>query len=110
MKYSDINFTEHSWHYGTSLGFPVRGYWVTKDLFDLMWRKANREIPKLDWSKQQTVVTIFGGKDEWQQLSFGQRIALGRCLKYFADQGMLPIRVANPGKKGTRKYAHLYKH
>jgi len=104
MKYSDINFTEHNFYYGTLLGFPIRGYWVTKDLFVLMWRKATEEIPKLDWSKQHTVVTIFGDDEEWQQLSFGQRIALGRCLKYFADQGMLPIRVANPTKKGTRKY------
>ena len=104
MKYSDIKFTEHGGRYGSSKGLRIGGYWVTKDLVDLMWLRAPQVLPNLDWSKPQTVVTIFGDLDDWRARKPGPRIALGRCLKYFADNNMLPIRVVNAGKGGTRKY------
>lgn len=104
MQFSDINFTVRSDLYGSRKGLDIRGYWVSKDLVDLMWLRAPQVLPNLDWSKPQTVVSIFGDREEWRSYSFGARIALGRCLKYFADHEMLPIQVNNPGKKGTRKY------
>lgn len=33
-----------------------------------------------------------------------KQLALGRCIKFFSVQGMLPLEVANPGKKGKRHY------
>lgn len=104
MKFSDIKFIEHSSRYGASVGVNAGGYWVAKYLFEEMWPRAEAAMQTHDWSKPQTVVTIFGDKEAWDSHSFGARIALGRCLKYFADHEMLPIRVANPTKKGTRKY------
>ena len=104
MQFSDINFTERGGRYGSSKGLRIGGYWVSKDLVELMWQRAPQVLPNLDWSKPHTVVTIFGDSNGWHSYNFGQRIALGRCLKYFADHDMLPIRVANPGKGGTRKY------
>lgn len=104
MQFNDINFTEGDGRYGSSRGLRIRGYWVSKDLFDLMWQSASSTMPNLDWSKPQTVVTLFGDQEEWISYPFGARIALGRCLKYFVDHDVLPIRLANEGKKGTRKY------
>lgn len=104
MNFSDIEFIENGGRYGSPLGLNVRGYWVQKCLFDLMWQRASETLPTLDFSKKQTIVTIFGDRELWVSQKFGVRIALGRCLKYFADHGLLPIRVANLNKKGTRRY------
>ncbi len=107
MKFSDIKFTEHGGRYGSALGlFAPGGYFVCKRTAELMWQNANEELPKLNWSEEQTAETIFGGKNRWLSYKVGGRIALGRCLKYFADNDMLPIRVSNPKKKGKRKYRH----
>ena len=104
MKFSDIKFTEQGGRNGSSLGLNAGGYWVAKVRFEEMWPRAKAAMQTLNWSKPQTVVTIFGDKEDWNSHPFGARIALGRCLKYFAAHDMLPIRVANPTKKGTRKY------
>jgi hypothetical protein len=37
-----------------------------------------------------------------------ERIKLGRCIKYFVDHGMLPLKVANPKKKGKRFYQRTH--
>ena len=105
MKYEDIRYYERRGtdKPGRGLHLPG-GYWVQESLFCLMWRRAIETLPNIDWSKKQTVVTIFGDAELWVSQKFGVRIALGRCLKYFADHDMLPIRVANVGKKGPRKY------
>ena len=104
MQFSDIQFIEHGGRYGSSLGLNAGGYWVAKLRFEQMWQRANATIQELNWSEPQTVVTIYGDKEDWLSYKVGARIALGRCLKHFADHDMLPIRVANPNKKGTRKY------
>jgi hypothetical protein len=69
-----------------------------------MWFHAAESLPKLDRSRKQTAVDVFGDKACWLSYRIGVRISLGRCLKYFAHQEMLPIREANPGKKGPRRY------
>ena len=104
MQFSDINFTVRSDLYGSRKGLDIRGYWVSKNLVDLMWLRAQQVLPTLDWSKPQTVVSIFGDFEEWKSNSFGARIALGRCLKFYVDHDMLPIQITNKNKKGTRKY------
>ena len=104
MQFSDINFIEHGGKYGAQKGLRIGGYWVSKDLFDLMWLRAGQTLPKLDWSKSQTAESSFGDSEKWQSHKVGARIALGRCLKFFADQDMLPIQVKNENKKGPRKY------
>ena len=107
MEFSDISFTEHGGRYGSTLGFLAPGgYFVFMRTAKLMLQRANEELPKLDWSQQQTAETIFGGKVRWLAHNVGARIALGRSLKYFADHEMLPLEVANPRKRGKRKYRH----
>lgn len=104
MKFSDIKFIKDGRPHGSSIGLYLAGHWVSKDLFDLMWIHASQSLPKVDWSRKQTSADVFGDKDLWVSHKVGRRIALGRCLKYFADRDILPIRVANPGKKGPRRY------
>lgn len=104
MKLADIKFTEHDSHNGSPLGANAGRYWVAKVRFEEMWSRANAMMQTLDWSKPQTVRTIFGDDEVWNSYKRGARIAFGRCLKYFAVHDMLPIRETNPAKTGNRKY------
>jgi len=52
-----------------------------------------------------TARTLYDDPD-WSELRFGRRIAIGRCIRLFADREMLPIRVVNPKATGTKKYQH----
>jgi hypothetical protein len=103
MKFNDIDFYEHGGTNSSELGRHVRGYWVAKKFFELAWTNALIEIPRLDWSKPQTTETLCGTAC-WEPKSFGDRLRLGRCMKYFVDEEMLLLQVANPGKKGKRKF------
>ena len=104
MKFEDIDFYERAGSINHEVGIHLKGRWVPKKNFETVWKGALMEISKLDWTHPQTAETISGVPD-WKKLPVGYRISLGRCLKYFVDEGMLPLRIANPEKKGTRKYA-----
>ena len=104
MESLNINFIKRQGCYGSSEGLNIRGYFVSRSLVELMWAQAAKSLPTLDWSRKQDVRTVFGDKDLWLSQRIRVRIDLGRCLKYFVDQHMLPMREANPGKKGPRRY------
>lgn len=105
MKFKDIKFHNRNESGEPDFGRYLHGYWVPKSDFERMWRAAIVELPKLDWSKLQCAETLYG-TERWLAHKVGKRIALGRCLKFFADNNMLPIQVANRRKGGKRKYEH----
>ena len=108
LRYHNIPFDQRDSISGPRHGLYLPGnYWVPKRYFDLMWQAANANWETLNWSEKQSAESIFGGKDKWLAHKVGGRIALGRCLKYFADNLLLPIAVANPGKKGKRFYKRM---
>ena len=104
MVFEDIAFYERAGSSNHELGLYLKGRWVPKKNFETVWAGALVEIPKLDWTRLQTAETI-SGVPGWKKLPVGYRISLGRCLIFFVEEEMLPLRIANPGKKGTRKYA-----
>ena len=104
MKFEDIDYYECIRFGKTAIGQHLHGYWVSKSDFKLMWQYASVAMHQVDWSVPQSAETLYG-KARWLDLKVGKRIALGRCLKYFAENDVLPVRVANPKKKGKRKYA-----
>jgi hypothetical protein len=104
MKYSDIKFIKHPPRYGSTVGLYIGRYLVSQSLVELMWSQAAASLPTLDWSRKQDVKSVFGDKEFWLSHKIGARIALGRCLKFFVDHGMLPMLEANHGKKGPRRY------
>jgi hypothetical protein len=104
MQFSDIKFIERDGPNGSATGLYIAGYWVHKYLFESMWLHAEESLPRLDWSRKQTSADVFGDRTFWLSHRIGERISLGRCLKYFVQQGMLPIREANPGRNGPRRY------
>lgn len=107
MEFSDINFYERSGAKTAGLGRHLPGgYWVQKAYFEITWRQVRAAIPALDWaSKPEQSAETLCGEAFWQaQKKGGPRLKLGRCVKYFVDHEMLALRVANPGKKGKRRY------
>ena len=104
MFFENIAFYERGGSDKPGLGQHLRGYWVGKKWFEIAWTNASVEFSKLDWAKPQTTESLCG-EACWKANGFGNRLRLGRCIRYFADEGILPIQVANPGKKGKRKYS-----
>lgn len=100
----DINFIEHGGIHGKQLGIFMPGlYWVPKDEVLLSWEIANATLHEIDWTKKVCTETILS-PEIWRQFATSMKYRLGRCLKFFSDQELLPIDVANPGKKGKRFY------
>ena len=86
--------------HGKRLGRP----WVFKWIFELTWQRICSAIGDADWSVKQSSKSLFGDQVEWGNINHGIRQAIGRCLRYFVDQGMLPLRVLNPDATGTKYY------
>lgn len=100
----DIKFDKHGGKFGNQLGLYMPGhYWVPKAEIELAWDIANAHLPDIDWTKRVYSETIFT-TDIWEEFKKPTKLMLGRCLKYFSVHGMLPIEVANPGKKGKIFY------
>lgn len=104
ISIDDIRFIEHGGRYGNALGcYMPGGYWVSKERIVFAWEKSRANQQQIDWSGKVCAETLIG-TDTWKSLSFGHRLALGRCIKCFCNRQMLPIEVANPDKKGKRLY------
>jgi|PlaIllAssembly_1097288.scaffolds.fasta_scaffold1066923_2 hypothetical protein len=107
MNFENIQFQTRAGHRGKTLGMYVNGNnWVPKAQFRKMWDRAQEMIPRLDWTYPKTTKAFFE-RNHWKALKLGHKLALGRCLRYFADHELLPIRCINPEKKGTKRYAPI---
>lgn len=89
---------------GSMVGLQLSSHFVSKEIFETAWQTFRAAIGGADWSKQQTAKSLFNDPS-WDRLSFGRRIAIGRCLRYFVDQEFLPLRLLNPESTGTKKYS-----
>ena len=78
-------------------------YWIAQYHFKEVWELFWRNVDDLDPARKHTTVE-FCREPNWDNRPRGQRIALGRCIKYLAAEGVLPITLANLGKSGPRKY------
>lgn len=78
-------------------------YWIAQSHFKEVWELFWRNVGDLDPARKHTTVALCNDPT-WYDRPRGQRIALGRCIKYMAALGILPITLANPGKTGPRKY------
>lgn len=100
----DINFYKRGAQYGDERGMYMPGrYWVSEAEIVLAWDMCEARLADIDWTKKVCAETIFT-TDIWHTLPIGTRNNLGRCIKYFSVHNMQPIKVANPGTKGTLFY------
>lgn len=105
MNFDNIKYETRSGRRGNTPGIYINGYnWVPKFQIIRMWEQAKKVIFQLDWTYPKTTKSFFGSA-AWDEIETGHKQALGRCLRYFADHQMLPMRCINPHKKGTKRYA-----
>lgn len=85
MKFSDIQYENRSGRSSTTLGLYVNGNnWIPKTRVVEMWERSRLVLPQLNWSHPKTAKSFFEF-EEWKGIKRGHRIALGRCLRYFAE-------------------------
>ena len=106
MDIKDISFENHISRHWDGLALLTSGrYWVPKSDVLLAWKHFSNAVLPVDDQTQVDAQMLFGEPEAvWKAMKVGKRIALGRCLKYFVDHEMLPLKVANPGKRGKKKY------
>lgn len=106
MQFKDIRYSERydKQHKGTGCYMPGN-FWVYQKTMEVAWKKILENWHRIDWSTLQFAEALIGTA-YWRQQSYGARLALGRCVKFFITHDMLPIslKVANVGKKGKRLY------
>ena len=88
---------------GPSVGIQIGRHWVFKWIVEEAFRRARETLSTSEPGALYTAKALYDDP-AWSELSFGRRIAIGRCIRLFADRKMLPIRVINPNAKGTKKY------
>jgi hypothetical protein len=88
---------------GQVSGRYLSRHFVFEWQFRTSWEKICAGLTTVDWSKPQTAKSLYNYPG-WNSMKFGMRIAIGRCLRFFVNQGMLPLRVINPNATGTKRY------
>jgi hypothetical protein len=84
-------------------GFKPGGYWVTEATMRTAWKLFWRSADTLDNNGVHMAPDLACIAD-WDNRPRGWRIAMGRCYKYFAAHGVLPITILNPEAKYNFKY------
>ena len=105
--FKEIEFKEGTGKYASTVGMYLPGrVWVLKPTVGFAWAFAQRGLNAKDGESILTTASLYG-LEKWRQLKMRRRFPLGRCIKYFVTEGMLPLRELNPGKGGTRKYIRV---
>lgn len=87
-------------------GFGLKmpgGYWVSETTLRRAWTMFWRNAGGLDPSMPHKAENLVGAS-VWNKRPRGEHIAMGRCFKYFAVHGVLPITLANPEAPYNFKY------
>jgi hypothetical protein len=87
------------------LGFKMPGPrgWVTEKTLREAWTLFWRSVHKLERNRSHKAESLACAAD-WNSRPHGERQAMGRCFKYFALQGILPITLVNPEAPYNFKY------
>jgi hypothetical protein len=108
MRIEELNFGESGRVDRPGLGIWLPGgYWAIKKWFETARTLIQDEWASLDWTVPHSAETLCNS-EKWRAYDVRERIKLGRCIKYFVDHGMLPLKVANPKKKGKRFYQRTH--
>ena len=106
-RFDAMKFESFVGRKGSGVGKRLGHHWVFSWQFQTTWEKVCKGISAADWTKKQTAKSLFNDPEIWSAMKHGIRHAIGRCLRYFVDNGMLPLYVINPKSTGTKYYAPL---
>lgn len=101
-----LRFAKRSGKKGPSTGLDLGRHWVFEGQIRTAWERIRAGLATADWSRPQTAESLFNDPN-WKSMKFGVRIAIGRCLRFFVNHGMLPLKVINPYSTGTKQYMPL---
>jgi hypothetical protein len=103
---TQMEFDKGYGKYGPCEGKRLNHHWIFRSLFLTCARRFQENLERVDWSKKQSSQTLFDSPD-WKRMKVGTRIAIGRILRYFVDNGWLPLRVTNLKVRGTKYYERI---
>ena len=106
MSLEDIEFHKSGRLDRPGLGLYLRGYWVGKTTMEMAWAQISKSLPAPNNPAKYTA-RMMCGEAFWKPPGRKRALSLGRSIKYFVDQEMLPLYEANPRKKGSRKYIRI---
>lgn len=89
---------------GTVVGLQLGPHFVFKWIFLEAWNHISANIATANRSKFYKTESLFNDADVWAGFEIPIRIAIGRCLKYFVDNNMLPLFCVNPHATGAKLY------
>lgn len=98
-----MKFDASYWKGAVCEGKRLGWHWIYRTLFTKCWDNFQASLERVDWTKKQTAQSLYNVPD-WRNMKFGTRIAIGRVLRYFVDNGWLPLVVLNPNASGTKHY------
>jgi hypothetical protein len=98
-----LKYAERDTKYGPSKGLDLGRHFVYDGQFQSAWKRICAGLASADWTKPQSARALYNDPC-WESKSFGARIAIGRCLRFFVNHGMLPLQVINPQATGTKLY------
>lgn len=101
-----IRFTTRNGPKGLSVGLQIGRHWVSESYFRYVEKRVVDALPYLDKAKKYKAEDIINAPD-WPDKKIGTRIAYGRCLSFYVDRGMVPLKLMNPDKKGPRLYCPI---
>jgi hypothetical protein len=104
MRIDDIKFERRNGPKGTITGLQLGRHWVFQNIVVTTYKRALASIPMLDWNVRQTAKALYGDP-AWESWEKGHRHAIGRCIRFFAEHDVLPLRVINPKATGTKYYS-----
>ena len=103
-RFARLPFEQHTGGGSTYMACKLSDrYWITQHHFKEVWELFWRNVGKLNPARKHSTVALCNDQT-WYDRPRGQRIALGRCIRYLGTEGVLPITLANLGKSGPRKY------
>jgi hypothetical protein len=98
-----LKYAKRDTKYGPSTGLDLGHHFVFDGQIRTAWVRICARLASADWTKPQSARALYNDPC-WESKSFGARIAIGRCLRFFVNHGMLPLQVINPQATGTKLY------
>lgn len=98
-----LGYAKRNCKTGPSSGLDLGHHWVFEAQIRTAWTRICAGLASADWSKPQSAKALYNDLG-WTSLKCGVRIAIGRCLRFFVNHEMLPLKVINPHSTGTKLY------
>lgn len=104
-RFDVIKYEKRSGKKGAMVGMQLGVHFVFKWIFEDAWKNISAGIATADRNKAHTAKSLFNNPEVWNGYEAkGIRIAIGRCLKYFVENEMLPLFCVNPHATGSKLY------